>query len=351
MKNTFYVCSDQNLEIKRFHICSWEFKTALSLLEFGCEIDSASVNAIPGDNLNLSLYIPLLDKDSKVIDLYKQLSDSENSRFIFNDSINGSDFLDNGTNKAGVVHKFQDREPLCILPIKPPLLSENKIEIHVDLKLYKSHDYGNINVYFRFCINLKDLYISTRKPGINKSTIIYDIKINEKRNIPADQLNEFRLKNFCIIHSCFCFNILPSSYDMTFPDESLKNVRTLEYPSFNHYLGGIIDIPKDELMVVFNKKSTGFTFFSIYTQERIGPAQFAAAVLINIVCGILLFIPSYRKTFKPEISLTAIWNKLPIEIYISFLIVIITVGCFFWPNLIAYTKRVVFDKFKRHGVK
>jgi hypothetical protein len=350
MENTFYVCSDQKLKIERFHICSWEFKTALSLLEFGCEVDNTSIKEDGIDKLKLSLYIPWLTKDLKIIDLYEQLSDSENSRFIFNDSINGSDFLDSGTNKAGIVHKFQDRDRLCILPIDLNIQSNNRIDIEIDLSLYRAQC-DNVNIYFRFCINLKDSYISTRKPGINKSTIIYDIKINEKRNIPVDQLDEFRHRHFCTIKSCFCFNILPSSYDMIFPDESLKNVRTLEYSSFNHYLGRVIVIPKDELMVVFNKKTTGFTFFSIYTQERIGPAQFAAALLINIICGILLFIPSYRKTFNPEIALTAVWDKLPIEIYISFLFAILTAGYFFWPNLIAYTKRVVFPKLKKSAIK
>ena len=51
--------------------------------------------------------------------------------------------------------------------------------------------------------------------------------------------------------------------------------------------------------------------------ERIGTGQFALAILISIICGILLFIPSYRKTFNPEISFLKVWNKLPFEIYLA----------------------------------
>ena len=139
------------------------------------------------------------------------------------------------------------------------------------------------------------------------------------------------------------FNILPSKYDMVFADTSLKNVRTLEYFSFNQYLGGIIDIPKDELMVVFNKKSESFAFFSIYTKERIGPAQFAAALTINIICGVLLFIPSFRKSFTPEMKLIEVWNKMPIEIYASLIIATLTAVYFLWPTLILNVKRKYSD--------
>jgi hypothetical protein len=132
------------------------------------------------------------------------------------------------------------------------------------------------NVYFRFFIKPKTPYISIRKSGINKSTIIYDIKINEQRNIPEELIEDFREKSLCKIRYCFSFNILPNKYDIVFFDSSsLQNVRSLEYDSFNKYLGKYIggkSFKKDELLVVFNKKevkeyeedvSKSFSFFSI----------------------------------------------------------------------------------------
>ncbi|MEO8884918.1 MAG: hypothetical protein ABI367_02575 [Mucilaginibacter sp.] len=339
MTNTFFISSYEKIIIERFHICSWEFNTNVTLLEFGCEINKTSIEK--KDKLNLSLYIPWLTKDTIVIDLYKQLSSTENSRFIFNDSVNGTDMLDGGVNKAGIIHRFKDRAALCILPVNFNVQS-NQLDIDVDLKPYNTSEKPNI--YFRFCIKLKGKHISTRKLGINKSTIIYDVKVNEKRNIPVSQSEAFRDKEICHIETCFCFNILPNRYDIVFPDSSLKNVRTLEHSSFNQYLGEIIDIPKDELMVVFNKKSENFNFFSIYTQERIGPAQFAAAILINVICGILLFIPSYRKSYSPEMKLSEVWYNFPLEIYISFTIAILSVAYFLWPKIIFYLKKISFGK-------
>ena len=98
----------------------------------------------------------------------------------------------------------------------------------------------------------------------------------------------------------------------------MKNVRTLEYSSFNKYLGDS-RVKKDELIVVFNKKQNveSYSFFSIFSMERIGIGQFALAILINIICGFLLFIPSYRRSFNPEISIKEFWGVLPIEILVA----------------------------------
>lgn len=330
MENTFFICSEDKIKISRFHICSWEFRNNQSLLEFGAEIITTTLGG--KDKIIIYLFIPWLTKENKIIDLYKQMGQTTNSRFIFNDSVNGNDSLDGGINEAGIIHKFDDREPLCILPIVTSIESNRCMTVEIDLKPYNLYAQGKPNIYFRLCIKTKKMPLSTRKMGINKSTIIYDIKVNEKRNIPVSQLGEFKGKEFCEIEKCFCFNILPNSYDIIFPDASLKNVRTLEHNSFNQYLGEVIEIPKDELMVVFNKKDKDFTFFSIYSQERIGPAQFAAAILINIICGILIFIPSWRKSFNPEKSLSEVWSNLPSEIYISLFIALITLCYFIWPS-------------------
>jgi hypothetical protein len=67
--------------------------------------------------------------------------------------------------------------------------------------------------------------------------------------------------------------------------------------------------------------------------ERIGPGQFALALLINIICGVLLFIPSYRKTFDPELSIGTVWSHLPIEIFIALSIAAGTFLYFVWPIL------------------
>ncbi|PCJ26323.1 MAG: hypothetical protein COA97_05950 [Flavobacteriales bacterium] len=104
------------------------------------------------------------------------------------------------------------------------------------------------NIYFRFAITPNSKFISLRKTGLNKSTIIYDIKLNEKRNLPRDVV----IINECKVKSCFCFNILPNNFSFDFFDAgSLRSVRTLEYEKFNNYLNDK-RVKDDELIVVFN---------------------------------------------------------------------------------------------------
>ena len=319
MENSFFVFTDKNstVQLERFHICTWEFNNNSSLVEFGFEI---SKDSIKDNSLAVSLFIPWIAKTCETKDLYEKLSISENSRFIFNDSVASTDSLDGGRNKLGVIHKFSGRNELCILPVKVEIVDENLISATLNLQPYQDYNSDSKpNIYFRFWIKPSVPYISMRKKGISKSTIIYDIKVNEQRNIPDNKISYFSDKALCEIKNCFSFNIVPNKYDIVFFDNSsLKNVRTLEYDSFNKYLGDK-RVKKDELIVVFNKKQSieSYSFFSIYSMERIGTGQFALAILISIICGILLFIPSYRKTFNPEISFLKVWNKLPFEIYLA----------------------------------
>lgn len=335
MENSFFIYTDKvnAVEIERFHICSWEFNNNSSLVEFGFEISKESLN---NNNLTIFLFIPWVEKSCETRDFYNSLSIPENSRFIFNDSVTSTDSLDGGRNKSGVIHKFSGRNELCVLPsfIK---IDESKI-VSVTLNLQPYQEYksdSKPNVYFRFAIKPTVPYISMRKKGISKSTIIYDIKVNERRNIPDDKVGYFIDKSLCKIKNCFSFNILPNKYDVVFFDNSsLKNVRTLEYESFNKYLGDK-RVKKDELIVVFNKKQNAesFSFFSIYSMERIGPGQFALAILINIVCGVLLFVPAYRKSFNPELSFSQVWTRLPYEIVLALLIALVTLLYFVWPTI------------------
>ncbi|WP_299550979.1 hypothetical protein [Seonamhaeicola sp.] len=338
MENSFFVFSDGNIPIvlKRFHMCTWEFNNNSSLIEFGFEVDNKSITE---DSLSISLFIPWMNKSCEVKDLYGKLRNSENSRFIFNDSVSSTHSLDGGLNRTGVIHTFSNRNRLCLMPVALDKTRDQFITTTINLNSYRAlPDEERPNVYFRFWVKPTISYISMRKKGIGKSTIIHDIKINEKRNIPDDQIDFFNDKEICEIEQCFSFNIVPNKYDILFYDNSsLKNVRTLEYESFNKYLGDK-RVKKDELIVIFNKKKSeeSYSFFSIYSKERIGFGQFSLAILINIVCGILLFIPGYRNTLNSEKGFREIIKELPLEIYIAIIIVISMILFFLWPWLKNY---------------
>lgn len=335
MENSFFIYTekDKAIRIERFHICTWEFDNNSSLVEFGFEISKESIT---NDNLKISLFIPWVGKACETKDLYNKLSIAENSRFIFNDSISATKYLKTNTNNSGVIHTFSGRNDLCVLPAEIKIVEDKTVTATLNLKAYREYIHElKPNIYFRFWIKPSVPFISMRKKGVSKSTIIYDIKINERRNIPDNKTEYFNDFEFCKIKYCFSFNILPNKYDIVFFDNtSLKNVRTLEYESFNKYLGDK-RVKKDELIVVFNKKqdSESFSFFSIYSMERIGPGQFALAILINIVCGFLLFIPAYRKSFVPELLFSQVWSNLPIEIFLALGVAIATLFYFIWPTV------------------
>ena len=331
MENSFFIYSGKGdaVQIERFHICSWEFDNNSSLVEFGFEIAKESITK---ENLKIFLFIPWAEKSCETKDLYDKLSVADNSRFIFNDSISATKYLKTNTNNSGVIHTFSGRNELCVLPADLKINEDKVVSATLNLKAYREYAQGSKpNVYFRFWIKPTVPFISMRKKGVSRSTIIYDIKVNERRNIPDNKTEYFNDQEFYRIKYCFSFNILPNKYDIVFFDNSsLKNVRTLEYESFNKYLGDK-RVKKDELIVVFNKKEVAesFSFFSIYSMERIGTGQFALAILINIICGVLFFVPGYKNSINASLTL----SNLPIEIFLALGMALTTFLYFVWPTI------------------
>jgi hypothetical protein len=334
MDNSYFIYSKDNLEIERFHLCSWEFKNGTALMEVGCEI---SAETLPKGLtvIEAEIHIPWLKSQNETTDLFSRLKDTANSKFIFNDSVVNTHSFDGGRGLLGILHEFRDREPLCILPVAlTPKFDKRNINVKLDLSTYNNEGQG-ANLYFRFSITANIYSFSIRKKGVGRSTIIYDLKINEQRNLPDTLFGELQTKRLCTIKYCFFFNILPNSYDLTFFDStSLKNVRTLEYDAFNNYLGDR-RVQKDQLMVVFSKKEypKSFAFFTIFTKERIGAGQFALAILINLVSGILLFLPAYRSQNGESIMSKIFWQHLPVEVYMAFSIGAALIAYFIWPTI------------------
>ncbi|MDP4277879.1 MAG: hypothetical protein Q8914_09635 [Bacteroidota bacterium] len=334
MENSYFVytTNGDTFEIERFHTCIWEFDNNSSLVEFGFEISMEQSHHL--DDIEFCLYIPWLTEKAKFQDLYEKLKDPENSRFIFNDSILNTSNIDEGRGLLGVSHEFRSRNLLTILPVTTEY--EPKIaHIKIDLRHYNQFQGNKGNVYVRFSIIPECGFISTRKNGIAKSTVIYDIKINERRNIPDELVGDLNNANMCKIKDCFSFNILPNSYDIIFYDNSaLRNVRLLEYDAFTKYIKDE-RVKKDDLMVVFNKKSNpeSFSFFSIYTKERIGMAQFLLAIFFNMLCGFLFFIASARISAEHELSYTELYKKSPVEITAAVAVIFLIFIIFCWPPI------------------
>ena len=334
MENNIFIYKPRNslkIEFKRFHICTWEFRNNTSIIELGGEILNKNLEEI----IEFSIFLPWINSKFEVSDLYDKLKEPENSRFIFNDSVSASEYLDEGQKKKGVIQNFVDREKLCILPINTKISNKEKsVIVSMNLKPLKLIK-GENNIYFRFFIEPKINFLSTRKTGISHSTIIYDFKVNEKRNLPNQPTIDLHEKELCPINICFFFNIIPNSYELKFFDNvALKNIRTLEYDSFKKYMGDS-RVKKDELVVVFHKKKEqeSYSFFAVYSKERIGAGQFALAVLVSLFSGILLFMPTYKQNSSLGYFSKEFWVNLPFEVYISLVIGLLVIVYFLWPKI------------------
>src|ERR1043165_3606370 len=317
MNNSIFVygCKEQVPEVKRFHFCTWEFKNATAIVEIGAELDWQAVEGC--DDYSMSFFIPWVKQGDKVVDLYNKLKLSSNAKFIFNDPIEFTTSLDGGNNQTGVIHAFYENEPLAVLPLKIEV--ENSfVRVKLSLGALKNRE---VNPYFRFYIKTDVENVSTRKHGLNKSTIIYDVRVNEKRNLPETLVEQIQRTPLANIQNCFCLHIIPNDFELSFFDSSLKNLRAIEDKAFKEYLDDRL-FKDEELMVMFKKKRSpdSFSFFSTFTKERIGAGQFAFAAFTNLVCGFLLYIPSIRG-FDPANKSGL--QKVPSEFWLVLFILLI----------------------------
>ena len=155
--------------------------------------------------------------------------------------------------------------------------------------------------YIRILIKTPLSQLAMIKKGIAKNSYVFDIKINEKRNLPNWVLDAQNQSNsqFCLIEKAFCLHAVPASYEISFIDSNkLKNVRKLEKSAFTKYLPEIKSIENDDYIITFSKSEdkakSSYSFFSVFTQETIGTDQIIFSIVINIICSLLFAVDSWR---------------------------------------------------------
>lgn len=324
MNNTYFILSNKNVAIERLHICTWDIVDYNAAIEIGFEF---TMNPYSKD-IYFKISLPFLKSTDKIQCLMESLvRDDDNSKFIFNDKIKANKPI-NGDKRNGAILEFETRNSLSVLPIK---------DINID---------NGICSFIVRCINLQEsyyvrIYIQTKLPslsvvksGIAKVSYIYDIKINEKRNLPT-HINDLLNGGFTIcntIKQCFCFHVIPSSYNISYVNSNkLKNIRILESEAFNRYLPNKYKMKRDGHIIVFNKsensKDGTYTFFSEFEKETIGNKQIILAIGANILCSLLFGISSLRN-FEQGLKW---YEKLPWEFWLAILTLIIFVGLLFIP--------------------
>ena len=323
MDNAYYILAEKQIEIERLHICTWEFPSESSYIEFGVEF---SYENFSENTLTLLLAAPFIKTNSPVTCLLKNLSDRANGRFIFNDVVCGIDNVGDDS-RDGSILKFERREKLTILPCAIDV-KDGIITFVVN----KPNRYEG-NLYFRVLIKLEDSSVAIKKSGIAQTTYIYDFKINETRNLPQeiyDIKKNHRLK-ICKVNNVFCLHAIPDNFAFSFVDSSkLKNIRKLETSAFQQYLPEVKGISKDCYNIMFLKDSEkeSYSLFSICNEEAIGSKQIALAVGANILCS-LLFAFSTLRFIKDS---TIEWyRQIPWEYWGAFAILIVLCIYLFTP--------------------
>lgn len=345
MNNSFFILGKRDIGIERFHLCTWDLSNCDSFMEIGFEVDQEKYREENKDQdqvIELTITTPILKGVSQkedIICLAKRLSQSQNSKFIFNDSLNSWSEIEEDS-RNGVNLSFVEREALTILPvdIKELCSKDGYLILSVDIP-EKAHKW----IYFRILIKTNAKTLALPKKGLASSKYIFDIRINEQRNLSDsihDLIKRQHLK-ICNIKSYFCFHIVPNTFEISFvDDDKLNSVRMLETELFKRYLADDVDqkIENKKYLIVFNKwvnkeyleKRKGCSFFSIFKQERLGTGQIVLAIGANILCSLLFAFASFRKEngYMEEVSVNMRWyEKMPFEYYIAFFILVTLAIC------------------------
>lgn len=161
MNNSYYILAKEAIQIERLHICTWEFPNADSYIEFGMEF---SYRSFTNDTLNIWLSAPFIKENDDVKCLLKNLTDSANSRFIFNNIVSGISNIGADSRDGSVLH-FEGRDSLTILPCKIDVSSGL-----LKFTLNKPNRYDG-NLYFRVLVKHNGT-IAIKKSGIAQNIYI-----------------------------------------------------------------------------------------------------------------------------------------------------------------------------------
>lgn len=325
MDNSFFILCDKQVEISRFHICTWDIENSNSFIEIGIEFKSINTG-----NFKFKFAAPLVEPETKVKCVAENLyNDTNNSKFIFNDNIKSFNPINGDTRNGGILI-FENRDKLVIIPIETFDVKSQIVSLNVNIP---NQDYGQ-TYYIRFSIAVNLKTISTVKRGVANTSFIYDIKLNENRNLPNEVHNLIKNQyHLCKVENCFCFHVIPNDLNISFVDKNkLKNIRELEVKAFKKYLPVELEKMKENrYIIIFNKarNEESYSFFSVFTKEIIGTNQILLAIGANILCSLLFAFATLRLSFDADIS---IWKQIPLELWFAFLILIV-VGLFLFSPI------------------
>jgi len=325
MNNSFFILSKQNLNIERFHICTWDIENIPSFLEIGIEFTITDINQTVVDFKFVAPFIK--ERDEITCLATNLLSNQDNCKFIFNDTIESLSEI-SGDMRNGAIINFTTRNKLIVLPLDKDLFIDDKGQIVSFKIILLQNKTAKDSFYIRFLIKSTIKTLSRERKNISHMTYTYDIKINEKRNLPDNVHQTIKDKyNLQKIKQCFCLHVVPNSFNISFINgNKLKNIRELEVVAFGNYLSskipGLKKIEEGKYLIIFNKDDSNkesYSFFTIFSKEIFGIELIVFTICANIICGLLFAISSWRMSLTEKIYSL---KQIPLEFWIVSAIVI-----------------------------
>ena len=295
-RHTYFVTSKaaEYLCVEKLHVCTWLFENGYESVEVGLHLKFVDHGAI-GKELHRSAYggfnkLPLelwaswikQNGGNEPYDLYAQVSNQDNARFIFNDDCRKAENCSKWDPGRGRELTFASGTCFCVLPVVPKL-KDGRIELTIQFP----DDYRfDKDAYIRFCSQVPEKTLSYHQDLITKKTYAYNINVNQMRNAP--RIRDFKCVERCPIRSVYAIHIVPSTYSPIFVDSNVfKGIRFVEEGKYRSYIQDVAclnqKIEPDGLYVSFNKNAKevedapdpdwAFSMFSIFERDYIGRKQ------------------------------------------------------------------------------
>lgn len=324
MKNSIYVLAEQELQVEKLHLCTWDLRNHNTYVEVGVSIANAEV--LP-KSMTLYLVLPFLSKVCSIRSLHEELHDNDNYKFIFNEipenvrALGGSKHNGSIVTLSGAGDAKQRTHLIANATVTQQAAkadSETKQIVKVtfdnpeDLRGTVGH------LYVRLLIPCSSTTIAEVISGIAKRTYIFDVKINEARNIP-DEVLDFQSQHDLRrrpVATAYCLHCVPDNYEISFSDGSkLKNIRKLEKSAFQRYLPELRNIGGEYIITFIKQKDQdSYSFFTTFNREVVGNKQLFVAVVISLLCNLLFAFSAFRKELDAEKSLM---EQIPPEWWVA----------------------------------
>lgn len=330
--NNYYVLTENGCDISldKFHICTWDVKEQRAFIEVGVSIP---IQENTPENINIYIALPFVTQKCEIISLHKSLGDDSNFRFVFNRTHKNKVVIDNDL-RNGSIFIIDEEENndvrFAIVDARATIINEQNI---VKFELRKPQNIHRL--YARVLIKTNTETLANTVSGITKKDYLYDIKINEARNIPDKIFNYNRDNNLHIIkiEQIFCLHAIPEKWNINYSDSSkLKNVRRLEIDAFKKYMKWVEKID-DEYLITFSKCSgnDGCSFFTSFSNEYVSNRQLLVAVITNLICSMLIGWASIKFSADKD---SHWYSDIPITYYFAALFVLLAVlYCWNIPSL------------------